>query len=303
MRLNNTRRQQDFGELVGLVDLSLIERVEVVRGPASVLYGSDAIGGVVNLVTRVPDAEEGLSGSVRYRYSTNDTQNKVEAGLSGRYGGLGVLASGTFREADAYEAPAGTFGEIRLDEEVRVNETGVEDESLYLHADYGSRESRRVFAKFERYRADDAGFGFVDPSSFAPELPLVQILYPFQTFANYPMGFSDSSLGTAFLDRLDATAYIQDNERRLDLNVEIPLATCLVMVITLALLAAAIGVAGLGDGIVLGLVVGLGIALPLLLTTAAFEFKKPQPWTWGVIDASYHVVGLTIAGAIIGLMA
>jgi hemoglobin/transferrin/lactoferrin receptor protein len=223
MRLNNTRRQQDFGELVGLVDLSLIERVEVVRGPASVLYGSDAIGGVVNLVTRVPDAEEGLSGSVRYRYSTHDTQNKVEAGLSGRYGGLGVLASGTFREADAYEAPAGTFGEIRLDEEVRVNETGVEDESLYLHADYGSRESRRVFAKFERYRADDAGFGFVDPSSFAPELPLVQILYPFQTFAKYTMGYSDSSLGTAFLDRLDATAYIQDNERRLDLNVEIPL--------------------------------------------------------------------------------
>ncbi len=83
----------------------------------------------------------------------------------------------------------------------------------------------------------------------------------------------------------------------------IPLATCLVMVTALALLADAIGVATLGDGVVLGLIAGVGLAVPLLLTTAAFEFTKPQPFTWGVIDASYHAVGLTIAGAIIGLMA
>jgi hypothetical protein len=83
----------------------------------------------------------------------------------------------------------------------------------------------------------------------------------------------------------------------------IPLVTCLVMVVALALLAEAIGVDTLGEGIVLGLVVAVGIAAPLLLTTAAFEFKKPQPWTWGVIDATYHAIGLLIAAAIIGLLA
>lgn len=222
MRLNNTRRQQDFGELVGLVDVSIIERVEVVRGPASVLYGSDAIGGVVNLITRVPEEGEGLRGDVRYRYSTHDTQNKVEAGLSGRYGRLGFVADATLRDADEYEAPAGSFGDIRLEEEARVNDTGVEDESVYLHADFAASESQRLFAKFERYRADDAGFGFVDPSAFAPDLPLIRILYPFQTFAKYTLGYSGSALGTALFDRLDATAYLQDNERRFDLNVEIP---------------------------------------------------------------------------------
>ena len=40
-----------------------IERIEVVRGPMSVLYGSDAVGGVVNTITRRPDAE--WHGSVR----------------------------------------------------------------------------------------------------------------------------------------------------------------------------------------------------------------------------------------------
>lgn len=83
----------------------------------------------------------------------------------------------------------------------------------------------------------------------------------------------------------------------------IPLVTCLVMVTALALLAAAIGVEGIGEGITLGLVAGIGLAVPLLFTTAAFEFAKPQPFTWGLIDASYHAVGLTIAGAVIGLLA
>ena len=52
LRLNNARRQTDFGEITGLFDLEEVESVEVVRGPASVLYGSDAIGGVFNLVSR-----------------------------------------------------------------------------------------------------------------------------------------------------------------------------------------------------------------------------------------------------------
>ena len=83
----------------------------------------------------------------------------------------------------------------------------------------------------------------------------------------------------------------------------IPLVTCLVMVTALALLAAAIRVEGIGEGITLGLIAGIGLAVPLLLTTAAFEFQKPQPFRWGLIDASYHAIGLTVAGAIIGLMA
>jgi outer membrane receptor protein involved in Fe transport len=40
LRMNNTRRKNDFGELPALVDLGAIEQVEVLRGPASVLYGS-----------------------------------------------------------------------------------------------------------------------------------------------------------------------------------------------------------------------------------------------------------------------
>src|SRR5436190_1584212 len=51
LRLNNARRQQDFGELPALAGGD-VQQVEVVRGPSSVLYGTDALGGVVNIITR-----------------------------------------------------------------------------------------------------------------------------------------------------------------------------------------------------------------------------------------------------------
>jgi hypothetical protein len=109
-------------------------------------------------------------------------------------------------------------------------------------------------------------------------------------------------LGRAWMK---AAAYESPTSGTMSTNVfyVIPVVTCLVMVTAIALLAAALGAEGIGEGITLGLVVAIGFAVPLLLTTAAFEFQKPQPFTWGLIDASYHAVGLTIAGAIIGLMA
>ena len=51
----------------------------------------------------------------------------------------------------------------------------------------------------------------------------------------------------------------------------------------------------------LGLLVGIGYAAMITLTTAAFEFSKPRPWTSGFIDASYHVLGLLIAGVMLAL--
>ena len=72
-RLNNSREAINFGGVQpGLVDVSSIAAVEILRGPASVLYGSDAIGGIVNIVTRRPELPAvgvSLSGSATTRYS------------------------------------------------------------------------------------------------------------------------------------------------------------------------------------------------------------------------------------------
>jgi outer membrane receptor for ferrienterochelin and colicins len=65
MRLN--------GRVDGVLDLSRIpaervERVEIIKGPASALYGSDALGGVVNIITRPP--EKGFEADVHTAFGT-----------------------------------------------------------------------------------------------------------------------------------------------------------------------------------------------------------------------------------------
>lgn len=67
-----------------------IERIEVVRGPMSVLYGSDAVGGVINTITRRPDAE--WHGSARL--STRDVRG---AGDGDSLGG-GLYLSGALSD-------------------------------------------------------------------------------------------------------------------------------------------------------------------------------------------------------------
>ncbi len=77
------------------IPLDQIERVEILRGPASSLYGADAIGGVIQVFTRKP-AGSAFSGSVSAGYGTYDTRT-LSGGLSGAMGPLAfsVQAGGT----------------------------------------------------------------------------------------------------------------------------------------------------------------------------------------------------------------
>ncbi|HTE01794.1 MAG TPA: TonB-dependent receptor [Mucilaginibacter sp.] len=64
---------QQWGDEHGIeVDQNSIDRIEVIKGPASLSYGSDAIGGVVNLISPPPVAEGKILGSVTGNYGTNN---------------------------------------------------------------------------------------------------------------------------------------------------------------------------------------------------------------------------------------
>jgi hemoglobin/transferrin/lactoferrin receptor protein len=212
MRMNNSRRQQDFGELPALVDVSGVDRVEVVRGPASVLYGSDAIGGVINIITREPE-EDGFAGLVSARYGQVENQGKGTARIFGRQGRLTVQAGGTWRNADSYEAPSGSFGAIDLDDDVTVLNSGVSDRSGDLRLGWDLAENVHAFGKFEYYAAEDAGFGSVAPADFAPGEARIDLLYPEQRFTKFTAGFRADEVGTPLADRIEIVGYGQDNER------------------------------------------------------------------------------------------
>jgi len=56
-----------------------VERVEVIRGPASILYGSNAMGGVINIITR-KQTQDGFHGDARLMYGSYNTQKYLAAG-------------------------------------------------------------------------------------------------------------------------------------------------------------------------------------------------------------------------------
>lgn len=224
IRLNNPRRQSDFGEIPSLVDTNGVNTVEVVRGPGSVLYGSDAIGGVMNIITQRPPDLEGppFGGSVGLRYGSAGSLKAGALNFEGRSGKLGWMVRAFYREADDYEAPAGSYGDITLDSDTPVLLTGIQDRSLTLRLDYAVGESGTLFFGAEYYRAEDAGFGYVDPAAYNPGDATVRLSYPDQQFDQYRAGYRATTLGWSLIDDLSITGYYRENERLFEQSITIP---------------------------------------------------------------------------------
>lgn len=225
IRMNNSRRQQDFGEIPGMVDISEVDRVEVVRGPASVLYGSDAIGGVINVITKFPEFDpEGsaIHGSLGYRYSSADEQNKGAVNLNGHLGKLIFMFNGNSRKANDYMAPAGSFGNITLAEDAPVLDTGVKDHGYGFQLGYNFSRKHQLFFKYDYYTAENAGFGLVEPELYSPGDARIQIQYPMQKVRKYVFGYENRELGFALADHISFKAYHRANERDLSMNIWAP---------------------------------------------------------------------------------
>lgn len=83
----------------------LAERVEVLRGPASVLYGSNAMGGVINIVTRKMQGD-GVKTNVRAGYGSYNT---LETELTNRIrkGRFSSVVSGSYNRTDGHRPDMG----------------------------------------------------------------------------------------------------------------------------------------------------------------------------------------------------
>ena len=95
---------QQWGDEHGIeVDQNSIDRVEIIKGPASLTYGSDAIGGVVNLISPNPVSEGQTLGSFTSIYGKNNGLLNESLKLQGNRNGLvwGTIISG--KEAKDYQ--------------------------------------------------------------------------------------------------------------------------------------------------------------------------------------------------------
>ena len=87
------------------IPVDIIDHIEVVRGPASALYGSDAMGGVINVITRKTPDKFTLEATGQLGQSTY-AEGELGVGhalVGGSSGDLGFLLSGSYRHKDGYD--------------------------------------------------------------------------------------------------------------------------------------------------------------------------------------------------------
>ena len=159
--LDNGQRLEDYSwsdEDGPSVDARLAERVEVIRGPASVLYGSDAIGGVINVIPReVPDGRGRppfLRAAAEVYGATNNNEVGTVLRAEGASGRFGWSVTGIGRRADNFHTPPGNdstpTGDIYNTAYHAING----EAEAGLHGDRGS-----VTLRYTRY---GGAFGLLD---------------------------------------------------------------------------------------------------------------------------------------------
>ncbi|MBI4567721.1 MAG: TonB-dependent receptor [Planctomycetes bacterium] len=99
VRFNNTIFRSGPNQYLNTVDAFTLDRVEVLRGPSSSLYGADALGGTINLIPRDPavtsDLSYGAEGMGRYASANRETTGRAAGEVS--TDGVGARAGYTRR--------------------------------------------------------------------------------------------------------------------------------------------------------------------------------------------------------------
>jgi hemoglobin/transferrin/lactoferrin receptor protein len=130
VRLNNAIYRLGPNQYLNLIDIDQVEQIEVVRGNGSVLYGSDALGGVVNVITKSRNlaiSPRGLQFTTGARVSSADrgATSRLEIGAGtrrfGLNGGLSLKSFGNLRGGSRTGLQAST-GYHELDGDLKLQQ-------------------------------------------------------------------------------------------------------------------------------------------------------------------------------------
>lgn len=165
-RLNNAFFRNAPNQYVALVDAMNVEQAEVVRGPMATLYGTDAMGGVMHMLTpdpRFAGEDWQARGLVRTRVSTADQSLHSRVAVEAGREGLGILAGISYQD----------IGTRRVGGGERLPFTAFTQRSGDLKVLFAPGDGHELTASFQyskqprtpRHDALVAGFGQSDPEN------------------------------------------------------------------------------------------------------------------------------------------
>lgn len=183
-----------------LIDPNAIDRIEVVRGPVSALYGADAMNGVVNIVTRRAKVDVNkpfeLSASVKaVDINSVNSMFGTRAELVGGGNGFDLLVGANFRTADDYRTPLGV-----------AQNSGFDSRGIDFKGGYSPDANKRweISGRYQRVEAERAG-----GQGGAPGYPLLMVEEKPLQERYLRVGYEAWKLDSV-VDRVNASMYIRD---------------------------------------------------------------------------------------------
>ncbi len=131
---------QQWGDEHGIeVDQFGIERIEVIKGPASLSYGSDALAGVVNLIPTAPAPEGKMLGDITTEYGTNNREIGVSGMLEGTKKGVDWIFRVSHKQAmDYYDKYDGRVFNTAFSETDASGSVGVHRNWGFFHLSFAA---------------------------------------------------------------------------------------------------------------------------------------------------------------------
>ena len=106
LTMNDGVRQegQQWGDEHGIeIDQESVNKIEIFKGPASLVYGSDAMAGVVNIISNVPVSLNTIKANLGSNYHTNNRLRSVYGNIAGNVKGFNWNVHGTVKAAADYK--------------------------------------------------------------------------------------------------------------------------------------------------------------------------------------------------------
>lgn len=120
------------------IPLSQIERVEILRGPASSLYGQDAVGGVIQIFTKKIEGQPKFNAAMGYGgYNTRT----AEAGFGGSYNGLNYSLNVSSNNTDGFSA-------LKINTDARADRDSYRNLSASGSLSYNINEKNQIGFQF-----------------------------------------------------------------------------------------------------------------------------------------------------------
>ena len=174
----------DVAARLSLINLNDVERVEVIKGASSSIYGSGATGGIVNIITKSPQLYDRLSfsGNVIGEYNSVNDLSVFGGSIYGGSSFWSTKLSGSYRKANNTQTPEGELSNSQF-----------EDYSFSGALNIFPINNHKLKIDYQLFRADNVG---IPGSSVFPEQALVT--YPYERRELISAGYEIQNISKVF---------------------------------------------------------------------------------------------------------